>query len=151
MVLKVVRGKILETLRLSWRPSACSFALETADGTGAGAIVRLSNIVDYLLDNSSVTMLSPIKEWVKQRVAGLTFRSPIWEQATGFDLILTAKLCLCPGLLFFATSGQSHQDRLRDTSRPTSAPLVGRATLQFSKNQYIWRPVPSMVSVSNYQ
>ena len=32
-------------------------------------------------------------------MAGLTFRFPIWERATGFDLILTAKLCLRLGIV----------------------------------------------------
>ena len=38
----------------------------------------------------------------------------------------------------------------RTLHNATPSPLVGRATLQFSKNQYICRPVPSITAVSNY-
>jgi hypothetical protein len=51
MVLKVVTGKILETLELSGCPT----------GPEAAPVVRLSKIVDYLLDNLCDLMLSKAK------------------------------------------------------------------------------------------
>jgi hypothetical protein len=62
MVLKVVTGKILETLELTWRVSACDSDLELRR-IGAGAMVKLSKILDYLIDKLYVNMLSPMKEW----------------------------------------------------------------------------------------
>ena len=55
MVLKVVRGKILETLELTGLPDACRSVLELADVEISGAFpfmmsvpVKLSKILDYL-------------------------------------------------------------------------------------------------------
>jgi|SRR5580692_8103512 hypothetical protein len=53
MVLKVVTGKILETLKLSGCPT----------GPEAVPAVRLSKIVDYLTDNLCRLILSEVKAW----------------------------------------------------------------------------------------
>jgi hypothetical protein len=58
MVLKVVRGKILETLELSSRPTARSSDLELPVGSRPEPIVRLSKSVGYLIDNLCMLMLS---------------------------------------------------------------------------------------------
>jgi len=78
MVLKVVTGKILETLELRWFPAARSSVLDTrprgatearlfafttidrAQPLGSALTVRLSKIVDYLIDNLRLSILSRV-------------------------------------------------------------------------------------------
>jgi hypothetical protein len=71
MVLKVVRGKILETLELACFHAARRCALpsnvrgatgraQRLSGPGAAPAVRLSKIDDYLADNFCVPMLSEV-------------------------------------------------------------------------------------------
>jgi len=66
MVLKVVRGKILETLELSLRPSS---PFGTVPGISAGAFCRLSKNLSYLIDNLHSPMLSVSKGVVKKKCA----------------------------------------------------------------------------------
>ena len=70
MVLKVLRGKILETLELASRPSARSSVLELPVGSRPEPIVRLSKILDYLVDNLYRPMLSVLKECVNKKASG---------------------------------------------------------------------------------
>lgn len=63
MVLKVVAGKILEALKLSRCPSACGSVLELPSRTGEEATIRLPKILDYLIDNLHMPMLSLIRKW----------------------------------------------------------------------------------------
>jgi hypothetical protein len=51
MVLKVVRGKILETLELAGSPAACGSVLELPAG---GVAIRIVKEHDYLADNIRV-------------------------------------------------------------------------------------------------
>jgi hypothetical protein len=71
MVLKVVRGKILETWELARFPLARGAVLErraqgmhwsdsAGDGPGVAPVVRLSKNGDYLVDNIYVTTLSRV-------------------------------------------------------------------------------------------
>ena len=58
MVLKVVRGKILETLKLRWRRRLrLHFGIARPD--------RLSKIVDYLIDNLHADILSQLEDEIK--------------------------------------------------------------------------------------
>ena len=77
MVLKVVRGKILETLELGCFPAAhrCALALprsrctghaQRVSGPGAASAVRLSKIGDYLADKFCVLMLSELMGGVQE-------------------------------------------------------------------------------------
>jgi hypothetical protein len=81
MVLKVLRGKILETLELSLRPTARSPVLELRVRIEAGAVVRLSKNLNYLIDNYYRMMLSATKGGVKKKAVGLGLRFLIWELA----------------------------------------------------------------------
>ena len=66
MVLKVVTGKILETLKLSWRAAVFSCAIL---GRGrapwsvpeAETMDELSKIINYLVDNLRACMLAELK------------------------------------------------------------------------------------------
>jgi hypothetical protein len=72
MVLKVVRGKILETWELAWFPlgsrfrfaaasrRGCTRRTQRVSGPGAAPVVRLSKIDDYLVDNIYAPMLSQV-------------------------------------------------------------------------------------------
>ena len=80
MVLKVVRGKILETLELQNSPSSLK----------AAPVVRLSKIEDYLADNFCVLILSHLLGRVQEQsgwpdAAGskLGVRRPLFEQPSG--------------------------------------------------------------------
>jgi hypothetical protein len=85
MVLKVVRGKILETLELAWFPAVRGSVLapraggafgrtQRVSGPGGAFAVRLSKIEDYLADKLCVLMLSEVMDWVQgqsERIAEL--------------------------------------------------------------------------------
>ena len=63
MVLNVVIGKIFKTWKLWWFSAACGSILELQVKAGcpeAGLMVRLSKIVDYLVDNIYALMLSQV-------------------------------------------------------------------------------------------
>ena len=73
MVLKVVRGKILQTWELACLPAArrCpSFEVhchaQRVSGPGAASAVRLSKIGDYLADKFCVFMLSEVMGGVQE-------------------------------------------------------------------------------------
>jgi hypothetical protein len=81
MVLKVVRGKILETLELASFPGGAWFRFGTARGRclgraqrvsrrGGASAVRLSKIDDYLADNFCVPMLAELMDGFKEKVVG---------------------------------------------------------------------------------
>jgi hypothetical protein len=76
MVLKVVRGKILETLELSLRWAALNSVLELRVRIEAGAIVSLSKNLNYLIDNLYSSMLSVAKGVVKKKKLRLGLRFP---------------------------------------------------------------------------
>ena len=78
MVLKVVRGKILETLELACFPAApqvcssaprsrCTGHAQRVSGPGAASAVRLSKIGDYLADKFCVLMLSEMMVGFKNK------------------------------------------------------------------------------------
>ena len=77
MVLKVVRGKSLETLGLASFPVAhgsilaprvggCLGRAQRVSGRGAASVVRLSKNEDYLADKICVLMLSEVVGWVQE-------------------------------------------------------------------------------------
>src|SRR5579863_9611706 len=81
MVLKVVRGKILETLELASFPVARRFVLAPRAGgavgrtqrvsvPGGASAVRLSKICDYLADKLCVPMLAELMGGFKEKVVG---------------------------------------------------------------------------------
>jgi hypothetical protein len=79
MVLKVVRGKILETLELAGffamrssvsapRAGDALVGLKRVSGPGGASVVRLSKIDDYLADNFCVLMLSEVVSGVQGEI-----------------------------------------------------------------------------------
>ena len=89
MVLKVVRGKILETLELAWFPAVrgsvlapygwCVCRTQRVSGPGGASAVSLSKIDDYLADKFCALMLSEVVAGFKNKVDGSRSRFPIWE------------------------------------------------------------------------
>jgi hypothetical protein len=75
MVLKVVRGKILETLELSRDSTA--FVFTRIDRLAKDC--QLSKIVDYLVDNRCLCMLSQVEGQIKGKTDGTIDPVPIWE------------------------------------------------------------------------
>jgi hypothetical protein len=71
MVLKVVRGKILETLELWCSPKACGVVFGTADGGCSDAMVEEC---DYLADNIHAPILSVVIDKFKKKVDGPSAR-----------------------------------------------------------------------------
>jgi hypothetical protein len=65
MVLKVVRGKILETLKLT-RLQSC-------------ATISFVKDRDYLIDNRYAHILSPVKNESKRKAVGWRDLVPFWE------------------------------------------------------------------------
>jgi len=93
MVLKVVRGKILETLGLRSLPASCGSVLEPQAGmalaeSGAGCqgdapAVRLSKIKYYLVDNIYVFILSLSMSRVQEESGRMAERFPNWDDGQG--------------------------------------------------------------------
>ena len=89
MVLKVVTGKILRTLELScWVQSrsirdaaACGSIVGRREELKAGPAVGWSEIIDYLLGDCIVLMLSDMKNQVKGKMEGLRARLQIGNLA----------------------------------------------------------------------
>jgi hypothetical protein len=75
MVLKVVTGKILETLELSWQPTA--FVLTSIDRVPAfeplprATMDELSTRIYYLTDNRYASMLSDVKAEDQEKSVGI--------------------------------------------------------------------------------
>jgi len=86
MVLKVVTGKILETLELSWCPTGCGSVLGLRVELGAvpedASMVRLSKSNDYLVDNLYIHMLSELKEGGQAENGWAADAVPNWESPT---------------------------------------------------------------------
>ena len=86
MVLKVVRGKILETLGLSCLPAACgSLSEHRGNGCGAwtaklsGIRYKLSKICYYLIDNIYNLILSALMDRVQEESGRTEDRFPNWN------------------------------------------------------------------------
>ena len=66
MVLKVVRGKILKTLKLRWRPNS-------------GPTLIVKDPIDYLIDNAYTSMLAQVESWVKSKTVRPADPVAIWD------------------------------------------------------------------------
>jgi hypothetical protein len=86
MVLKLGAGKIQKTWKLWWASGCQRFRSATArvradPAAEAASTVRLSKIVDYLLDNPCVIMLSQVKGWDQGESGRAAGTVPNWESS----------------------------------------------------------------------
>jgi hypothetical protein len=91
MVLKIVRGKILETLELASFPAArgsvlaprgrCGGRIQRVSGPGGASAVSLSKIDDYLADKFCALMLSEVMDGFKNKENELLSRFQIGNRA----------------------------------------------------------------------
>jgi hypothetical protein len=90
MVLKVVTGKILETLELRPLSVACGSVLELQAGMALtdpawtaeedASAIRLSKIWYYLVDNIYNFILSRVMDRVQEESGGMAERFPNWDE-----------------------------------------------------------------------